>query len=165
MNRDELITENTLLRQQNEILSKQVEKLTPAPSTWRTLIGKVWNANADTQIKEWMRQAQLLSILLNDQQRQAEEGAPVEKWTPLHHIRLETYRTVLRQTDTIHAFCEFRERQRNAQLGEPPTISELGEILNRPEQKNPEANKVNLSATPTITPQLEPITTELLPHR
>jgi hypothetical protein len=165
MNKEQLITENSLLRQQNEILSKQIEQLTPKPSTWRTLIGKVWNANADTQMTEWTRQARRLSTLLEQQNVPAQEGAPIEKWTPLHELRLNTYRNVLRQPDTIHAFCEFRERQRNAQLGEPPTISELGEILSTPEQKNPEVDKVSFSATPTITPQLDPITTDFLPHK
>jgi 1-deoxy-D-xylulose 5-phosphate reductoisomerase len=75
------------------------------------------------------------------------------------------YRRVLSNAATIHAICEFRERQRNAQLGEPPTISELAEILDRPEQKNPEVDKANLSVTPTITPQLEPITTDSLLHK
>jgi hypothetical protein len=165
MNKEELITENTLLRQQNEILSKQIEKLMPEPATWRTLIGKVWNLNADTQMKEWTRQARLLSTLLEQQNVQAQEGAPIEKWTPLHQLRLDAYKRVLRQPDTIHAFCEYRERQRNAQLGEPPTISELAEILDNPEQKNPEVDKVSFSETPAITRQVEPITTDFLPHR
>jgi 1-deoxy-D-xylulose 5-phosphate reductoisomerase len=65
----------------------------------------------------------------------------------------------------IHAFCEYRERERNAQLGEAPTIFELAEILSTPEQMNPGADKVPFSATPTITPQLEPITTDFLPHK
>jgi 1-deoxy-D-xylulose 5-phosphate reductoisomerase len=75
------------------------------------------------------------------------------------------YRTVLAETDTIHAFCEFRQRQRNAQLGEAPTISELAEIINKPEQKNPEVDMVNLSATPTLEPRLKPITTDFLPQK
>jgi 1-deoxy-D-xylulose 5-phosphate reductoisomerase len=75
------------------------------------------------------------------------------------------YRRVLSNAATIHAICEFRERQRNAQLGEPPTISELAEILDRPEQKTPEADKVNLSATATLEPRLEPITTDFLPQK
>jgi 1-deoxy-D-xylulose 5-phosphate reductoisomerase len=65
----------------------------------------------------------------------------------------------------IHAFCEYRERQRNAQLGEAPTIFELAEILSTPEQKNPEVDKVSFSPTPAITPQLDPITTDFLPHK
>jgi 1-deoxy-D-xylulose 5-phosphate reductoisomerase len=78
---------------------------------------------------------------------------------------LDTYERVLKRTAAIHAICEFRERQRNLQLGEPPTISELAEILDRPEQKTPEVDKVNPSIMPTLEPRLKPITTETLPHK
>ncbi len=165
MNKDELITENTLLRQQTEILTKQIEQLKP-DTTWRTLLGKVWNEKADAQITEWKRHRENLLRLLDHQRLEAKEGAPIEKWTPLHQARLDTYERVLKRTAAIHAVCEFRERQRNLQLGEAPTISELAEILSAPEQKNPEvADKVSFSPTPTITPQLDPITTDSLPHK
>jgi 1-deoxy-D-xylulose 5-phosphate reductoisomerase len=78
---------------------------------------------------------------------------------------LDTYERVLKRTAAIHAVCEFRERQRNLQLGEPPTISELAEILSTPEQKSPEVDKVSFSPTPTIEPKLEPIITDSLPHK
>jgi 1-deoxy-D-xylulose 5-phosphate reductoisomerase len=113
----------------------------------------------------WTRRGNSLLTLLNQQELTPKEGAPIERWTPLHQLELDTYKQVLRQQDSIHAFCEYRERQRNAKLGEPPTIFELAEILNTPEQKNPEVDKVSFSPTPTITPQLDPITTDFLPHR
>jgi 1-deoxy-D-xylulose 5-phosphate reductoisomerase len=116
-------------------------------------------------MKEWTRQGNLLLTLLKQQDLTPQDGAPIERWTPLHQLRLDTYKKVLRQEDSIHAFCEYRERQRNAQLGEPPTISELAEILDGTEQKNPEADKVSFSATPTLEPRLEPITTDFLAHR
>ncbi len=163
MTKEELITENTLLRQQTEILTKQIEQLKP-DTTWRTLLGKVWNEKADAQITEWKRHRENLLRLLDHQRLEAKEGAPIEKWTPLHQARLQTYERVLKRTAAIHAVCEFRERQRNLQLGEAPTISELAEILSTPEQ-NPEVDKANLSVTPTITPQLEPITTDSLLHK
>ncbi len=107
----------------------------------------------------------MLLELLKQQDLPAKEGAPIEKWTPFHQFRLDTYRRVLRQTTTIHAFCEYRERQRNAQQGEAPTIFELAEILDRPEQKTPEVDKVNPSIMPTLEPRLKPITTETLPRK
>ncbi len=156
MTKDELLTENALLREQNEILNEQIEKLMPEPTTWRNLIGVVWNRNADEQIKIWIDEARLFSQLKVEQP---------SKFTDSHQRRLDMYRTVLAETDTIHAFCEFRQRQRNAQLGEAPTISELAEIINKPEQKNPEVDMVNLSATPTLEPRLKPITTDFLPQK
>ncbi len=156
MTKEELITENALLREQNEILNEQIEKLMPEPTTWRNLIGVVWNKNADEQIKIWMDEAQLFSQLKKEQR---------SKFTDSHERRLDMYRTVLAETDTIHAFCEFRQRQRNAQLGEAPTISELAEILTASPGKSPEADKVSFSPTPAITPRREPFTFDFLPHK
>jgi hypothetical protein len=40
--------------------------------------------------------------------------------------------------EITHAVCEVRERKRNGTLGLLPTISELAEIINQPETKQPE---------------------------
>jgi hypothetical protein len=44
----------------------------------------------------------------------------------------------LQNEEITHAVCEVRERKRNATLGLLPTISELAEIINQPEIKQPE---------------------------
>jgi hypothetical protein len=94
-----------------------------------------------------LRQAQLLKIILDDQHLVGKEGpnrAPVEKWTAMHEERFNNYITVLQHPEVAHAVCEARERKRNSSLGLPPTVSELAELITKPE----EVANVEYSTTP-----------------
>ncbi len=142
MNKEELIAENTLLLQQVEQLTNQLEQSTKKISgdslNWRPLVGKCWNAAAAAWSNEMLREAQLLKIVLDEQHLVGKEGpnrAPVEKWTAMHQERFESYITVLQHPEVAHAVCEARERKRNSSLGLPPTVSELAELITKPEQE------------------------------
>ncbi len=142
MTRDELISQNALLLQQVEQLTKQLEQSTQKISAenldWKPLIGKCWNQAAATWSNEMLRQAQLLKTILDDQHLVGKEDpnrASVEPWTPLHEVRFNNYIAVLQHPEVAHAMCEARERKRNAQLGLPPTVSELAELITKPEQE------------------------------
>ncbi len=142
MTRDELISQNALLLQQVEQLTKQLEQSTQQLSTdnlnWKPLVGKCWNAAAAAWSNEMLRQAGLLKTILDDQHLVGKESpnrAPVEKWTPMHQERFESYITVLQHPEVAHAVCEARERKRNSSLGLPPTVSELAELITKPEQE------------------------------
>ncbi len=142
MNKEQLIAENTLLLQQVEQLTKQLEQSTQKISgdslNWKPLIGKCWNAAAAAWSNEMLREAQLLKIVLDEQHLVGKEGpnrAHVEPWTAMHEVRFNNYITVLQHPEISHAICEARERKRNAQLGLPPTISELAELITKPEQE------------------------------
>jgi hypothetical protein len=150
MTRDELISQNALLLQQVEQLTKQLEQSTQQLSTdnlnWRPLVGKCWNAAAAAWSNEMLRQAGLLKTILDDQHLVGKEGpnrAPVEKWTAMHQERFESYITVLQHPEVAHAVCEARERKRNSSLGLPPTVSELAELITKPE-----AEVVNVESRP-----------------
>jgi hypothetical protein len=153
MNKEQLLQENLLLRQQVEQLTNQLEESTKQVSidnlNWKPLLGKVWNAAAEAWLKEITDQAKLLNFTKSQQHlvgQENENRAPVEPWTPMHEARLNDYRTVLRRTEAAHAVCEARERKRNSTLGLPPTVSELAELITKPEAEEV-ANVVN-STTP-----------------
>jgi hypothetical protein len=96
-----------------------------------------------------LRQAGLLKNILDEQHLVGKEGpnrAPVEKWTAMHQERFESYIAVLQHPEIAHAVCEARERKRNAQLGLPPTVSELAELITKPEA---EVAKVNAEYSTT----------------
>jgi hypothetical protein len=95
-----------------------------------------------------LREAQLLKIILDEQHLVGKEGpnrAHVEKWTAMHEVRFNNYITVLQHPEISHAVCEARERKRNSSLGLPPTISELAELITKPEA---EVANVEYSTTP-----------------
>jgi hypothetical protein len=94
-----------------------------------------------------MRQAFLLKTIKDQQHlvgHESENRAPVEVWTALHEARFNSYIDVLRNSESAHAICEARERKRNAQLGLPPTVSELAELITKAE----EVANVEYSTTP-----------------
>ncbi len=142
MNKEQLIEQNTLLRQQVEQLTNQLEQSTKKISgdslNWRPLVGKCWNQAAAAWSNEMLRQAQLLKTVKDEQHLVGKESpnrAPIEKWTTLHEERFEAYIAVLQHPEIAHAVCEARERKRNSSLGLPPTISELAELITKPEQE------------------------------
>jgi hypothetical protein len=64
----------------------------------------------------------------------------IEEWSNIHEAQFSACQTILQNEEVTHAICEVRERKRNSTLGLLPTISELAEIINQPEIKQPEAN-------------------------
>ena len=146
MNKEQLLAENILLRQQVEQLTNQAEELlklnslnggTETNLNWKELVGRVWNESG----KEMINRAQLQSnSLTNLQKRQgllgkklSDNEAPIAKWSPIHAAQLAACQAILNNPEAVHAVCEVRERKRNNTLGLLPTVSELYEIITAPE--------------------------------
>jgi hypothetical protein len=70
--------------------------------------------------------------------KEKENEAKIEKWSEIHDAQFSACLSILKNQTITHAVCEVRERKRNATLGLLPTISELAEIINQPEIKQPE---------------------------
>jgi hypothetical protein len=161
MNKEQLLQENLLLRQQVEQLTNQLEQSTKQLSTdnlnWKPLRGRVWNAAAEKWLNTITQQERLLKEL-KSRQHQSKEAtehfAPVEEWTATQEAQLAAYRIVLRNKGAAHAVCEARERKRNSTLGLPPTVSELAELLTA---KAEEVVNVVNSTTPQFSPEFSQV--------
>ena len=82
----------------------------------------------------------LLKLRKNQAGRGSEKDneAKIELWSEIHEAQFSACITILKNEAVTHAVCEVRDRKRNATLGLLPTISELAEIINQPEIKQPE---------------------------
>jgi hypothetical protein len=150
MNKDQLISENTLLRQQVESLMDQVEKSTSMNNlmnttetslNWNELVGRVWNESGAAMLKKVELQYNYLLKLKNSQHLigKETEGQPkIETWSNIHESQFAACKAIRNSKTETHAVCEVRERKRNNTLGLLPTISELAEIINQPEIKQTE---------------------------
>jgi hypothetical protein len=85
-----------------------------------------------------------LQKLRSNQINRGKEGtnqSKIELWTSIHNAELLACQTILANKAETHAVCEVRDRKRNLNFGLPPTISELAEMINQPETKQPKANE------------------------
>jgi hypothetical protein len=70
--------------------------------------------------------------------KEKDHEVKIEKWSEIHQAQFLACISILQNETITHAVCEVRERKRNSTLGLLPTISELAEIINQPEVKQPE---------------------------
>jgi hypothetical protein len=150
MNKDQLISENTLLRQQVESLTNQLEKLantnnlmntTETNLNWKELVGQVWNESGVAMMNRAEIQYNHLVKIKNRQNligKEKPDEAKIEKWSSVHQAQFTACAAILNNKAATHAVCEVRERKKNSTLGLLPTISELAEIITKPEIEQPE---------------------------
>jgi hypothetical protein len=96
---------------------------------WRELVGKTWNKTAFLMITQ-AREIKIDNTILA--KARAETVLTNEERIKL--IRFNYAQYIAQHEFEIHAICEARERKRNAQLGLPPTVSEIQFIIEMPEQ-------------------------------
>jgi hypothetical protein len=72
------------------------------------------------------------------------------RWSNLDEQIFKANEVIIAKQHIAHAIYEARERKRNAQLGNPPTLCELIEIIktDRPEEEETNPKQTNLDANP-----------------
>lgn len=91
---------------------------------WQSLTGDVWNKTAFRMIgeaKELKIDNKVLAKFRNKETLTNDEQIQLIKFRHAQYI--------IRHELEVHAICEARERKRNAQLGLPPTVSEIQFIV------------------------------------
>jgi hypothetical protein len=140
MNKEQLESQNLLLRQQVELLTDQLEQLielnkstnTETNLNWLELVGKVQNESGAAMIRKAETQYHLLLRQKNSQGGIGSERpneVKIEEWSNIHEAEFQSCRVILENKEEAHAVCEVRERQRNSTLGLLPNVSELSEII------------------------------------
>ncbi len=148
MNKEQLESQNLLLRQQVELLTNQLEQLmesnkstnTETNLNWPELVGKVQNESAKAILSKAQIQYQHLRKLKNSQSEIGSEKpneVKIEKWSNIHEAEFQACLAILKNDEAVHAVCEVRERKRNATLGLLPNVSELHEIISAAEPNRP----------------------------
>jgi hypothetical protein len=84
------------------------------------------------------------------QQRRSANTDPNSHWSSLDEQIFKANEEIIAKQHIVHAIYEARERKRNAQLGNPPTLCELIEIIktDQPEEQATSPNQTNLDANP-----------------
>ncbi len=96
---------------------------------WRSLVGGVWNKTAHTMISE-ARQIKIDNKILAKNHNNIALTADEQ----IQLIKFNYAQYVVKYELETHAICEARERKRNAQLGLPPTVSEIQYIVETPDE-------------------------------
>jgi hypothetical protein len=80
-----------------------------------------------------------------DRQRRIAPSPEQPKWTSLDERIYIANELIINKLHDVHAIYESRERKRNAQLGNPPTLAELISIIRdeQPKQQTVDAASPN----------------------
>ncbi len=137
MNKIELEAENILLKQQlQELMSLQPNSETD----WKSLRG-TYNQTA----QKMLEQAEMKNKI--DSRRRISPSPEQPKWTSLDERIYVANELLINNLHDVHAVYESRERKHNAQLGLPPTLAELINLLR--DQPPTDANLD--AASPSLT--------------
>jgi predicted nucleic acid-binding Zn-ribbon protein len=84
---------------------------------------------------------------IDNRRRQSAKPEPGREWTKLDESIYQANEILIAHRQDIHAVYEARERKRNAQLGLPPTLAELVDLLRDqpPTNANLDANSPSLT--------------------
>ncbi len=137
MTNEELRAENILLKQQlEELMSLQPNK----EIDWKSLRG-TYNQTAQKDLELAQTNNQV------NAHRRLSAGPEQLEWTKLDEQIYQANEFLIANKYDVHAIYESRERKRNAQLGNPPTLAELVDLL----RDQPPMNANLDAASPSLT--------------